>query len=79
MSNLRKAKVLCYVKHQTPQVHDACASLLRKAVRCPQNTDVVWRDSQGVKVRGQFVYSKGNGDTLGKFVCAFEHLKFDYI
>ena len=79
MSNLRKAKVLFNVKHQTPQVYDACASLLRKAVRCPQNIDVVWRDSQGVKDRGKFVYSKGNGDTLGNFVCAFEHFEFDYI
>ena len=53
------------------------ASDLLKKTEPEQDIEIVWSDSRGVKVRGQFAYWQGSGDSLWKFVNALEHLAFD--
>ena len=42
-----------------------------------KDVEVVWRDSRGVKVRGEWAYKQGSGDDLGCFVGNFEHIELD--
>ena len=46
-----------------------------KKTHLEKDIEIVWRDSRGVKVSGEWAYKQGRGEDGGCFVGAFEHLE----
>ena len=44
-----------------------------------KDIEVVWHNSRGVKVRGEWAYKQGTGDDLGCLVGSFEYIELDYL
>ena len=48
-----------------------------KKTQPEKDIEIVWRDSLGAKVSGEWAYKQGTGDDPGCFVGKFEHIELD--